>query len=146
MRTVESILSAKGKDVWSIPPDTLVYDAIALMAEKGIGALLVLEQGKVAGIFSERDYARRVELEGRSSRDTLVSEVMTSRVAYVRPTQTMGECMALMTDKRFRHLPVMDGERLAGVVSIGDIVKAIISDQDFVIQQLENYIKGGSYF
>jgi CBS domain-containing protein len=146
MRTVESILSTKGRNVWSISPDATVYEALELMAEKGIGALLVLEEGQVAGIFSERDHVRKVDLKGRTARDTRVGEVMTTRVAYVNPQQTLEECMALMTEKRFRHLPVLNGDELAGVVSIGDIVKAIISEQDFVIQQLENYIRGGDYY
>jgi CBS domain-containing protein len=146
MRTVESILSTKGRNVWSISPDATVYEALELMAEKGIGTLLVLEEGQVAGIFSERDHVRKVDLKGRTARDTRVGEVMTTRVAYVNPQQTLEECMALMTEKRFRHLPVLNGDELAGVVSIGDIVKAIISEQDFVIQQLENYIRGGDYY
>lgn len=140
--TVRELLNQKGHDVWSIGPDAAVYEAIAFMAEKGIGALVVVEDGRPVGLISERDYARKLILEGRSSRDTPVRDVMTKRVFGVRPSQTVEECMALMTDKRIRHLPVMDGDQLLGVVSIGDLVKAIIAEQQFVIEQLENYISG----
>lgn len=145
MPTVKSILRGKGHDVWSTTPDASVYEALQVMAEKDVGALLVLESGRVAGIFSERDYARKVDLRGDACRDVAVKEVMTKRVAYVRPEQTIDECMALMTDKRIRHLPVLDGDELLGILSIGDVVKAVISEQEFIIQQLENYIEGGGY-
>ena len=143
MKTVEDLLKVKGRDIWSVAADNRVYEALQLMAEKEIGALLVLEEGRLIGIVSERDYARKVELEGKCATDTLVHEIMTTRVAYVRPDYTVEECMALMTDKRIRHLPVLDGDRLVGVISIGDVVKAVISEQQFQIQQLENYITGG---
>jgi CBS domain-containing protein len=142
MKIVKQILKEKGPQFWSVGPDTMVYDALKLMAEKNIGALLVLEKGKLAGIMSERDYARKVILKGKSSLDTPVREVMTPKVFFVRPEQTVEECMALMTDKHFRHLPVMVGDEVVGVVSIGDVVKASLDEKDFMIKQLENYITG----
>ena len=142
MKTVSMLLQSKGDDVWSVSPGTTVYDALVLMAEKNVGALLVLEGDRLIGIFSERDYARKVILHGKSSRQTTVGEIMTSKVVYIRPEQTIEQCMALMTDKRIRHLPVLDGDRVIGVISIGDVVKAIISEQEFMIEQLENYIAG----
>lgn len=142
MTTVQDLLRAKGNQVYSVTPETTVYEALQLMAEKNIGALMVLEGSRVVGIVSERDYARKVELRGRTSRETPVREIMTERVVYVRPSQTVEDCMALMTDKRIRHLPVMEADRLSGVISIGDVVKSIISEQQFVIEQLENYISG----
>lgn len=143
MKTVKRLLEAKGHDVWSIEPDASVYDALKMMADKRVGALLVLESRKLVGIISERDYARRVILKGRASKDTRVREIMTSNVIYARPDETVEECMALMTDKRVRHLPVLAGDQLIGIVSIGDLVKDIISEQEFMIEQLENYIRGG---
>jgi CBS domain-containing protein len=142
MGTVRQILSSKGHDICAISPDRSVYDALRLMADRQIGALLVMEGEKLVGILSERDYARKVALEGRSSRETLVREVMTRRVLCARPDQTVEECMALMTDKRTRHLPVLDHKRVIGIVSIGDLVKAIIGEQKFVIEQLQHYISG----
>ena len=142
MKTVKQILQEKGHSIWSITPDTFVYDALKLMAEKEVGALLVLEGGRLVGIISERDYARKVILKGKSSLDTPVKEIMTQKVIYVRPEQTVEECMALMTDKHIRHLPVLEGDELVGVVSIGDLVKADIEAKVFMIQQLENYITG----
>jgi CBS domain-containing protein len=142
MTTVSQLLQAKGSDVWSVMPGTSVYDALALMAEKNIGALLVLDGDELAGIFSERDYARKVVLRGKSSKDTPVSQIMTSKVVCVRPDQSIEECMALMTDKRIRHLPVLEDNRVTGVISVGDVVKAVISEQSFIIEQLENYITG----
>jgi len=142
MKTVSMLLQSKGDDVWSVSSGTTVYDALVLMAEKNVGALLVLEGDRLIGIFSERDYARKVILHGKSSRQTTVGEIMTSKVVYIRPEQTIEQCMALMTDKRIRHLPVLDGDRVIGVISIGDVVKAIISEQEFMIEQLENYIAG----
>jgi CBS domain-containing protein len=143
MKTVERLLEAKGYDIWSITPDASVYEAVELMADKAIGALLVLELGKLVGIISERDCTRKVMLQERAPKDTLVREVMTSDVITVRPGQTVEECMALVTVKRIRHLPVLAGDQLMGIVSIGDLVKDVISEQEFMIQQLESYIKGG---
>ena len=140
MQTVNQLLQAKGYDVWSVPPDANIFDALRLMADKDVGALLVLEGGKVVGIFSERDYARKIVLHGKASRDTPVAEVMTRRVFYVRPDQTIEDCMALMSDKHIRHLPVIQDGALVGVISIGDVVKSIISEQQFMIEQLEQYI------
>ncbi len=143
MKSVAQILAAKPqKAVATIAPTATVYDAVKAMADKGIGALLVMEDGKIAGIITERDYARKIVLMGRSSRETPVRDIMTSEVMCVRPDQTNEECMALMTDKRVRHLPVMDKDQLIGLVSIGDLVKDIISEQKFIIEQLENYIRG----
>jgi CBS domain-containing protein len=140
---VMQILKTKGNTVWTIGPQETVYAALKLMAEKGIGALLVVEAGKVAGIFSERDYARKVILEGRSSKETPVGAVMTERVVGVNLDTSVEVCMELMTEGHFRHLPVMDGDHLVGVVSIGDVVKSIISEQGHLIEQLEKYILGG---
>jgi CBS domain-containing protein len=140
---VSDILAGKGRNVWSVEPNSMVYDAMKLMADKGIGALIVREGEPVVGVISERDYARKVILEGRSSRSTAVREIMTSHVLYAGPNQTIEECMAVMTDKRIRHLPVLEGGRLIGVISIGDLVKAIISEQQFRIEQLERYITSG---
>ena len=142
MKTVRQLMEAKGGIVYSVSPDTRIIDALKLMAEKAIGAVLVVEGPRVVGIMSERDYARKVILKGKSSQDTPVREIMTERVVYARPEQTVPECMALMTSKRIRHLPVLDGERLIGVLSIGDLVKEMISEQEFIIRQLENYIHG----
>lgn len=141
MKSARQLLEAKGSDVWSIHPDAAVYDAIKVMADRGVGALMVLDGGAVVGVISERDYARKVILRGRSSKDTAVKEIMTARVVYARPDQTVEECMALMTEKRIRHLPVMDGEALLGVISIGDLVKSMLAEQQFVIEQLEQYIR-----
>ncbi|HVM60529.1 MAG TPA: CBS domain-containing protein [Verrucomicrobiae bacterium] len=143
MHTVKELLREKGSQVWSIGPQATVYDALQLMAAQNIGSLVVLEDGNVAGIFTERDYARKVILHGRSSKTTTVAELMTTDVLYVSPNDTIENCMALMTDKRLRHLPVMDEGKLAGVVSIGDIVRVIISEREFTIRELERYITGG---
>ena len=142
MKTVKQILRDKGDKVLSIDPGATVFDALKLMAEKNVGALLVLEGGRVVGILSERDYARKVILHGKSSLNTPVRDIMTDRVMFIRPEQTVEECMALMTEKHIRHLPVLVENQLAGVVSIGDLVKASIDEKDFVIKQLENYITG----
>jgi CBS domain-containing protein len=140
MATVKQLLQGKGHEVWQIGPQASAYDAVAMMADKEVGALVVMEGESLVGVLSERDYARKVDLKGRSSRDTKIKEIMTSRVAYARPEQSVEECMAMMTEKRVRHLPVMDGEKLLGIISIGDLVKAIIEEQQHVIEQLEQYI------
>lgn len=145
MRTVKDILRTKGTDIWSVSPDATVYDALTFMAEKNIGAVLVMEDDRLVGILSERDYARKVDLLGKRAAETPVREIMTERVVCVRPDETVEECMALMTDKRVRHLPVLEGNRVIGVVSIGDVVKSIISEQEFIIGQLEHYITGTPY-
>ena len=142
MRSVSDILNIKGHEIWSVAPDSTVLAALELMAEKNIGAVMVLVGQELQGIFSERDYARKIILKGKTSADTLVSEAMTERVAYVGPHNTLEECMALMTEKHFRHLPVMEGNRLLGLISIGDVVKEIISNQTIEIKQLESYITG----
>ena len=142
MKTVRAILARKGSDVWSVEPDVKVIDALHLMAEKDTGAILVMSEGKLRGIVTERDYARKVVLAGRSSKDAPVSEVMTSNVLCVAPERTIDECMALMTDKRIRHLPVVDHKTVIGVISIGDLVKAVIHEQQILIDQLQNYIAG----
>lgn len=140
MHTVRELLESKHGRVVSIAPDASVYDALELMAERNIGAVVVVHDEHVVGIMSERDYARKVILYNRSSRDITVDEIMTDRVLYVGLSHTIDDCMSLMTDKRIRHLPVMDGDRLVGVLSIGDLVKATLDDRDFTIRQLENYI------
>lgn len=145
MPSARDILRIKGYAVWSVGPDSMVIDALRLMAEKNLGAVLVMDEGRLVGILSERDYARKVVLLGRSSKDTPVREIMTERVVYARPDQTAEECMAVMTDKRVRHLPVIEDDKVIGVVSIGDVVKSIISEQSFIIEQLEHYISGTYY-
>jgi CBS domain-containing protein len=142
MTTVSQLLRNKGGAVWSVSPETSVYHALELMADKNIGAVLVLDGAKLAGIFSERDYARKIILHGKASKDTPVKDIMTSKVVTVRPDQTIETCMALMTDKHFRHLPVVEGDQVVGVISIGDVVKAVIAEQEFRIEQLESYITG----
>ena len=140
MVTVKQIMNQKGHSVFTIGPYASVYDAIAIMADKHVGALAVMDGSKLVGIISERDYARKCILQGRSSADTTVKEIMTFRVVVVPPERTTEECMVLMTEKRFRHLPVVEDGKLVGIVSIGDMVKAIISEQRFTIEQLEHYI------
>jgi CBS domain-containing protein len=142
MKTVRQLLQGKQSGVFTIEPDVPVIAALRLMAEHGIGALPVVADGRLAGILSERDYARKIVLQGRSSHDTRVSEIMTARVVCVGPQRTVEECMALMTEKRIRHLPVIEGGKLTGLLSIGDLVKETISEQQFVIAQLESYIHG----
>lgn len=142
MKTVKDILDAKGYDIWAVRPDDTVFDAVKLMAEKGVGSLLVLDDEKLVGIVTERDYARKIILEDKSSKSTVVNEVMTKKVLCATPERTVDECMALMTDKRARHLPVLDHKRVIGVVSIGDLVKAMINEQQVLIDQLQHYISG----
>ena len=143
MTTVAEILKSKGNTaVHAVTPDDTVFTALQLMADKGIGALLVMQGPDIVGIITERDYARKIALKGRTSVLTPVREVMTTSVMFVKPTQTSEECMALMTDNRLRHLPVMNNGKLLGLISIGDLVKEIISEQKFVIEQLEHYISG----
>lgn len=142
MQTVESILSKKGSEVRSVAPDDTVLHALGVMAEHDIGGVVVLDGERLVGILTERDYARRVVLLGRASRDVPVSEIMTSHVCCVSPDRTIEECMALMTDKRIRHLPVLDHKKVVGLISIGDVVKATIAEQEFEIAQLNSYISG----
>lgn len=142
--TVSSILRDKGHHVWSVSPDESVFQAISLMADKGIGALVVIAGESLVGIMSERDYARKVVLQGRSSKDTPVRDIMTSQVVSVSPNHTVDECMRIVTTKRIRHLPVVQGEKVIGIVSIGDLVRRIISTQGETIQYLQEYIVGRS--
>ncbi|MCZ6531169.1 MAG: CBS domain-containing protein [Chloroflexi bacterium] len=142
MISIRQLLEAKGSEVWSTSPDASVYEALQLLAEKYIGALMVLRDGELAGVVSERDYARKVVLHGKTSMKTPIKEIMTEEVITVGIGSTVEEAMALMADKRIRHLPVMEGEKIVGVVSIGDLVKAIMADQEFTIDQLEKYISG----
>jgi CBS domain-containing protein len=140
VKTVRDILIVKGRDVWTVDLEATVFEALSRMAEKEVGALMVMDGAKLVGIISERDYARKIVLLGRTSPNTLVKEIMTSHVAYTHLDQSIEECMAIMTDKRIRHLPVIEEGKLVGVISIGDLVKSIISDQKFIIEQLERYI------
>lgn len=141
-RTVRQLVQDKGSAVYTVSPDTTVFGALEVMAERDVGALVVVEEGHVAGVFSERDYARKVILLGRGSRDLPVRDVMTREVVTVTPEQTVADCMRLMTDNRIRHLPVLEDGRLVGLVSIGDVVKAVMSEQEFLIEQLQEYISG----
>jgi len=141
--TIEVILCQKGGEIWTTSPDATVYDAIALMADKNIGALLVMEGDKLAGIISERDYSRKVMLCGKRSRETYVREIMTTELTTASPRQTVEECLRFMTEKRVRHLPVVADGELRGVISIGDLVKQVISVQHATINQLRDYISGG---
>ncbi len=140
MTTVKQMLDSKGYDVWTIEPDQTVFEAISLMVEKEVGALVVVKDNRVVGIVSERDYMRNVILRGRSSRNTPVENIMSTHVIGTNLERSAEECMAIISEKRIRHLPVMDGNRLIGIISIGDLVKSIIDQQQFMIEQLENYI------
>jgi len=140
MKTVRQLLQSKGSAVYSVTPEASVFDALKLMAEKNIGALLIVSGGKLAGIMSERDYARKVILHGKSSHDMLVREIMSEKVVTVQPEQTVEDCMTLMTGKRIRHLPVVNGDKIVGLLSIGDLVKEVIAEQEQTIRQLESYI------
>jgi CBS domain-containing protein len=140
--TVKPLLAEKGDVVWSIPPEASVFEAISCMSEKGVGSLVVLKSGYLVGIITERDYARKVILKGRQSRDTRVREIMTAPVLYVTPEQTVGECMQLMTSRRIRYLPVLEGNHIVGIVSIGDLVNSIMTAQEETIRHLHNYITG----
>ena len=142
MRTVQQLIDDKGHDIQSIHPDDSVFDAIQKMANANIGSLIVIEDDRPVGIFTERDYARNVILKGKSSPTTKVREIMTTRVIFVQPEQTVEHCMAIMTDKHIRHLPVLRDEKLIGMISIGDLVKSIIADQKYTIEQLEQFIHG----
>lgn len=141
MKTVRDILKKKGSDIFSISPQASVYEALQVMADKNIGAVLVIEKGKLVGILSERDYARKVVLKGKASKETLVSDLMTKNVLYVSPDKNIEDCMFLMTTKNIRHLPVIEDARLVGIISINDVVKIIISEQKFAIDALEKYMQ-----
>jgi CBS domain-containing protein len=143
MKTVRQILERKGYKVHGVAPEATVFEALQTMADHEIGALAVLEAGELLGLVSERDYARKVILKGRASRDTPVSEIMTRRVHCVSPDQSVEACMSIMTEQRLRHLMVLEHGRLAGIISIGDVVKAVIEDQQFTIEQLQTYITNG---
>ncbi len=143
MLKVRDVLRTKGSDIWFIGPEATAYEALQTMADKDIGALLVIERGNVVGIFSERDYARKVILKGRSSKETSVEELMTREVYSITPDKPIEECMALMTATRCRHLPIFENNQLIGIVSIGDVVNAIISEQKITIRDLENYFTSG---
>ncbi|MEJ2535637.1 MAG: CBS domain-containing protein [Calditrichia bacterium] len=140
MKTIREILDKKGHQIWSVSPDTKIFEALQLMAEKNIGALVVLDGDKLVGIISERDYARKVALKGKTSKETPIRDIMTPKVLYVTPEKTAEDCMALMIEKRIRHLPVYEQDKLIGVVSIGDVVKAVIEEKKIAIEHLENYI------
>ncbi len=142
MHTIGQLLEGKGKDIWSIAPHATVFEALQIMAEKNVGALLVIDNGKVVGIFSERDYARKVILKGKSSKDISVGDLMTKEVFYIKSQNTLEECMALMAAKHIRHMPVFENNQLIGVVTLGDVVKQIISDHEFTIRELGKYITG----
>jgi CBS domain-containing protein len=143
MHTVRQILQSKGGDIWSIAPQESAFKALQIMADKEIGVLLVIDGEKLVGIFSERDYARKVILKGKSSKETSVGDLMTQEVLYIAPDATMEDCMALMTAKQIRHLPVLENEMLIGIITLGDVVNQVISDQKITIRELEKYIIGG---
>ena len=142
MTTIAQLLNAKGDQIWSVEPKATIFEALEIMSEKEIGALLVMEDGKLMGIFSERDYARKVILKGKSSKETPVGELMTKKVFYIDSQKTINDCMAMMTAKRIRHVPVIEDNQVMGIVTIGDVVNQIISEQEVTINHLENYITG----
>ena len=142
MTTIAQLLDTKGDQIWSVEPKATIFEALEIMSEKEIGALLVMEDGKLTGIFSERDYARKVILKGKSSKETLVGELMTKKVFYIDSQKTINDCMAMMTAKRIRHVPVIEDNQVVGIVTIGDVVNQIISEQEVTINHLENYITG----
>ena len=142
MNTIGQLLESKGKEIWSIAPNATVFEGLRIMAQKNVGVLLVIDKEKLVGIFSERDYARKVILEGKSSKDTAVGELMTKEVYYLETKNTLHESLAVMTSRRIRHMPVLDNDRLVGVVTLGDVVKQIIAEQEFTIRELEKYISG----
>lgn|SRR5574338_803572 len=143
MNTISEILKKKGTEVWSVTPSTKVFEALQLMAEKNIGAVLVIDNEKLEGIFSERDYARKVVLEGHSSRELEVGKIMSSKVLFINPQVSVEDCMAVMIEKHIRHLPVFENEKLKGLISIGDVVKSLLDEKKYTIEQLEHYITGG---
>lgn len=143
IHNIGTLLETKGKDIWSIGPEITAFKALEKMAQQNVGALLVVDKGKLVGIFSERDYARKVILKGKSSKETTVGELMTQEVFYASPEDTLHESMALMTAKHIRHMPVLKDDQLVGIVTLGDVVKQIISEQNFTIKELEKYISGG---
>lgn len=140
MKQIKEVLDSKGRDVLSIAPDTSIYEAVTIMAERGVGALLVMEGDRLVGLVGERDCAWKVIMEDLSPRETDVKKIMAKNILCIQPEQTVEEGMALMTDKKIRHIPVVNGDRVEGIISIGDLVKAIIADQQFVIEQLEHYV------
>jgi CBS domain-containing protein len=142
MKTIGQLLESKGKDIWSIAPGESVYEALRIMSRKDVGAVLVIDKEKLVGIFSERDYARKIILEGKSSKDTAVGELMTKDVYYVEPKNTLHETLAVMTSRGIRHMPVMDKEQLVGIVTIIDVGNQVVADQEFTIRELEKYISG----
>ncbi len=142
MTTIAQLLNVKGNQIWSVEPKATIFEALEIMSEKEIGALLVMEDGKLTGIFSERDYARKVILKGKSSKETPVGELMTKKVFYIDSQKTINDCMAMMTAKRIRHVPVIEDNQVMGIVTIGDVVNQIISEQEVTINHLENYITG----
>ena len=142
MRTVREILNKKGNLIWSVSPEATVYEALQLMAEKEAGAVLVIENGKIKGILSERDYARKVVLHGKFSKDTSVIDIMSDKVIYVDPSQSIEECMSIMINKKIRHLPVLENNKLAGIISIGDVVEAVLEEKESVIGELTRFIQG----
>ena len=141
-KSIAQILKIKGSDVWSVNSDATVYDALVLMAEKGVGALVVIDEGNLVGIFTERDHARKVDLEGYSSQKVAIRQVMSVDICYITPQTSVDEAMSIVTESRRRHLPVMENDQLVGLASIGDLVKASLDEKDFVIKQLQKYIKG----